>query len=68
MRDIKLDYVGCNTARENLRATSNTWLTKLDRDKIKNAVDNFTDEECEKLKIELEKDITERARACLAWY
>lgn len=66
MRKIKLNYVGCSTARENLLVAHNTWLTEYERSKIIDVAKNGSDEECEIFKVEIEKELTCRINASMA--
>jgi hypothetical protein len=59
---IKLRYVSCKTARENLRAVSNTWLYDGEIKAAKNYADSeATEDQCEKYLTELEGDVCRRA-------
>ena len=68
MVNIKFDYVGCKTARENLTVAHNTWLSDVERLAIKHMAENGTEEQCINFKAEMEKKLTDRANASLAWY
>lgn len=68
MHEIKLDYVGCKTARENLAVANNTWLHPHEIDEMKTIADSGTDEQCIKFKEKMERVLTDRVNTCLAWY
>lgn len=69
MRNIKLRYVNCNTAKEHLACVQNTWLYPKERELCaKLSKSNMSDEFCERFLSKLEKTISKRADFCLSWY
>jgi len=68
MVNIEFNYVGCKTARENLAVAHNTWLSDAERLEIKHMAENGTEDQCAKFKAEMEKKLTDRVNASLAWY
>jgi hypothetical protein len=59
---IKLRYVGCKTARDNLRAASNTWLYDGEIKDAKNYADSeATEEQCLRYLTDLEESVSRRA-------
>ena len=67
MANIKFDY-GYDTAKQNLSVAHNTWLSDAERVEINNIARNGTEEQCTKFKDMMEKKLTDRANASLAWY
>jgi hypothetical protein len=68
MTEIAFNYVGCNSAKENLKVAHNAWLSCAERVLIKHTVENGTEEDCAQLKKEMEKKLTDRVNASLNWY
>ena len=68
MVNIKFDYVGCETARENLLVANNTWMSDVERLAVKHMAENGTEEQCANFKAEMEEKLTARANTSLAWY
>lgn len=60
--EIRLRYVGCSTARENLRVLSNTWLHEREIKAAKEYADSDkTDDQCEAYLSDLESVVSRRA-------
>jgi len=69
MRKIKLRYVGCDTARQHIRALRNTWLYSDEIVEAKELADSdATDEECEKHLSDLEDTISRRADFAISMF
>tara|TARA_R100001377_G_C3115386_1_gene84057 strand:- start:211 stop:414 length:204 start_codon:yes stop_codon:yes gene_type:complete len=67
MINITFNY-GYITPRENLAVAHNTWLTDVEMIAIKHMVENGNDSQCKEFKVNMEKRLTNRINASLAFY
>ncbi len=67
MQNVTFNY-GKSTAKENLAVAHNTWLSDVERVAIKHMAENGTEEQCKEFKAAIEKKLTDRVNASLAYY